>query len=79
MGPVADLRWIASPPGSKLFHFHAVFDKIIGSHFGSWRPLSNILDPPLASYSHIFAPFGANSKIGAKFIGQPTLSQFLIS
>ena len=38
-----------APPGSKFFHFHAVFGQKIGyhTHFGSWRPLRKILDPPL--------------------------------
>ena len=38
------------PPGSKFFHFHAVFSKNLknNSNFGSWRtPLGKILDPPL--------------------------------
>ena len=41
------------PPGSKFFHFHAVFGKNVknNSNFGSWRPPpGKILDPPLNSY-----------------------------
>ena len=41
-----------APPGSKFFHFHAVFSKNLknNSNFGSWRtPLGKILDPPLMS------------------------------
>ena len=40
----------ARPPGSKFFHFHAVFGKKLknNSTFGSWcTPLGKILDPPL--------------------------------
>ena len=40
------------PPGSKFFHFHAVFGKNLknNSNFRSWRtPLGKILDPPLKS------------------------------
>ena len=40
----------APPPGSKFFHFHAVFGKNLknNSNFGSWRtPLGKNLDPPL--------------------------------
>ena len=40
-----------APPGSKFFHFHALFGKNLknNSNFGSWRPppLGKILDPPL--------------------------------
>ena len=42
-----------SPPGSKFFHFHAVFGKKLknNSTFGSRRiPLGKILDPPLFIY-----------------------------
>ena len=38
-----------TPPGSKFFHFHAVFGKKIknNSTFRGWRtPLGKILDPP---------------------------------
>ena len=44
-----------APPGSKFFHFHAVFGKNLknNSNFGSWRiPLGKILDPPL-ELSHL--------------------------
>ena len=41
--PLADLRGapgMRAPPGSKFFHFHAVFGKNLknNSNFGSWRP-----------------------------------------
>ena len=41
----------ARPPGSKFFHFHAVFGKkkiVKQSQFRSWRtPIGKILEPPL--------------------------------
>ena len=57
-----------APLGSKFFHFHAVFGKILNnnnSNFGSWRTLlGKILDPPLMKMFvetfFIFVTFSSN-------------------
>ena len=52
--------------GSKFFHFHAVFGKIIenNSPFGSWCPLlGKILDQPLFKPYESVCPFSKETRI----------------
>ena len=58
------------PPGSKFFHFHAVFGKKLknNSTFGSWRtppPPGKSLDPPLDA---VLPPCGIFSSDWSAFL-----------
>ena len=57
-----------APPGSKFFHFHAVFGKQNGhTHFGSCPPPRKIFDPPLFTSRNYLCTILFFSGNGAKY------------